>query len=428
MQPTGELSPQPWMTAPPTRRLFEALTAEGGEARFIGGCVRDALLKRPVRDIDIATPQTPEKVMQLMTAAGIKTIPTGLDHGTVTAVCNGVPFEITTLRVDVETDGRRARVAFTDDWEADAARRDFTINTFSCTAEGDVYDYFGGLDDLGHGRVRFVGNARNRIEEDVLRLLRFFRFYATYGQPPADTDALAACRAMAAQLPLLSGERVRVEIFRTLMAPDPADVIRLMQGERVLEHVLPEAGVGKGGVGRLRLMSWLDTRAIKMDSVQAHPVRRLAALLRTDRAGAEDIAARMKMANRQKKRLVLLAEPPAEVGPDVGETALRRALHRHGSAAVTDMALLAWAEELAVTARPPTGRNQAWVGLLEAAAAWTDVAFPVRGRDAIELGMTPSREMGRVLKSVEAWWEDNDYRPDRAACMDKLRELIEAAA
>ncbi|MCP5366522.1 MAG: CCA tRNA nucleotidyltransferase [Hyphomicrobiales bacterium] len=412
------------MTAPPTRRVLDALTADGGEARFIGGCVRDALLKRPIRDIDIATPQTPQTVIALMDRAGIKTVPTGIDHGTVTAVCNGVPFEITTLRVDVETDGRRARVAFTDDWEADAARRDFTINAFSCTADGDVYDFFGGLDDLGQGRVRFVGNARARIEEDVLRLLRFFRFYATYGQPPPDPDALAACRAMAAKLPLLSGERVRVEIFRTLMAPDPADVMGLMRGEQVLDHVLPEAG----DVGRLRLMSWLDTRAVKMDSVAPHPVRRLGALVRTDAAGAEDIAARMKMATRQKRRLVLLAQPPADLDPDMGAPALRRALHRHGAPAVTDMALLAWAGELAVTARPPAGRNQAWIALLEAASAWTDVAFPLRGRDALALGMAPDRRMGQVLKQVEAWWEDEDYAPDRAACLARLADLIGAPA
>ena len=421
LAPTGKLHPQPWMTAPPTRRVLDALTATGGEARFIGGCVRDALLKRPIRDIDIATPLPPETVMDLMTKAGIKVVPTGLSHGTVTAVSNGVPFEITTLRVDVETDGRRAKVAFTDDWVADAARRDFTMNAFSCTTDGDVYDYFGGLEDLGHGRVRFVGNARERIQEDVLRLLRFFRFYATYGQPPADRDALAACRALAERLPLLSGERVRVEIFRTLMAPDPADVMALMQGERVLPHVLPEAGP----VGRLRLMSWLDTRAIKMAHIAAHPVRRLGALLDTDATGAEAVAERLKMANRQRRRLVMLAAPPASVRFDTPPADLRRALHHLGPDAVTDLALLAWAGDLSVEARQPPGRTRAWTDVLEQAAAWTGVSFPLKGRDVMDRGITHGPRIGHLLKAVEAWWEDSDYRPDRAACLAELHRRIE---
>ena len=184
-QPVGKLHPQPWMTAPETRLVLEALAEAGCEVRFIGGCVRDAVLKRPVRDIDLALPLPPDQVINLLRQAGIKVIPTGVDHGTVTAVVSSMHFEITTLRMDVETYGRRAKVAFIDDWSADAARRDFTFNALSCTPDGDIYDYFDGLEDLGHGRVRFVGDARDRIGEDVLRLLRFFRFYAHYGRPPA---------------------------------------------------------------------------------------------------------------------------------------------------------------------------------------------------------------------------------------------------
>ncbi|HYN39631.1 MAG TPA: CCA tRNA nucleotidyltransferase, partial [Rhodospirillales bacterium] len=252
-QPVGRIHPQPWMTALETRAVFDALAADGAEVRFIGGCVRDSVLKRPVRDIDIALAVPPGDVMALLRRASIRVIPTGLDHGTVTAIVGGRPFEITTLRVDVETFGRRARVAFTDDWVADAARRDFTFNALSCTVDGDIYDYFDGLEDLGHGRVRFVGDPSARIGEDVLRLLRFFRFYAHYGRPPPDPAALAACRAWAEKLPTLSGERVRVEIFRTLMAADPADVFELMQAHAVLPHVLPEAN----GVARLKMLSWI---------------------------------------------------------------------------------------------------------------------------------------------------------------------------
>src|SRR5512144_1340575 len=185
-QPVGKIHPQPWMTAPETRAVLEALTRDGAEVRFIGGCVRDAVLKRPVRDIDLALPRPPDYVMKVLRERSIKVVPTGVDHGTVTAVVGPMHFEITSLRMDVETYGRRARVAFTDDWVADAARRDFTFNALSCTPDGDIYDYFDGLEDLGHGRVRFVGNPSERIAEDVLRLLRYFRFYAHYGRPPPD--------------------------------------------------------------------------------------------------------------------------------------------------------------------------------------------------------------------------------------------------
>ncbi|MHA1597391.1 MAG: CCA tRNA nucleotidyltransferase, partial [Alphaproteobacteria bacterium] len=228
--PVGKLEPQPWMTAPQTVAVMTALMADGHEARFVGGCVRDGVLKRPVNDIDIATPETPERVMELMEQAGIKAIPTGIDHGTITVVNPPLHFEVTTLRVDTQSHGRHATVDFTTDWLADARRRDFTINTLSCNIDGDIYDLLGGLDDLGNRWVRFVGVARERIEEDILRLLRYFRFYATFGNPPPDKAALAACRQLAPRLKELSAERVRDELLRILDAPHPADTIVLMNG------------------------------------------------------------------------------------------------------------------------------------------------------------------------------------------------------
>ena len=422
-EPTGKVAPQPWITAPETVAVVEALAAEGAEVRFVGGCVRDAVLQRPVVDIDIATPEPPERVIALLGKAGIKAIPTGIEHGTVTAVIGEARFEITTLRVDVETDGRRAKVAFTDDWTADAARRDFTINTLSCTLAGDIYDPMGGLDDLGRRRVRFVGNAEKRIEEDVLRLLRFFRMYAQYGRPPPDIKALAACRALAPRLSGLSGERVRDEILRILMAPDAADTVVLMRGEGVLEHILPEAG----DVGRLRLLSWLDTSAIKVDSVAPDPLRRLAALLDVDAARAGSVAARLRLSNQQTERLVRVAPPPHDVTPDVDQRSLRRALNRAGADVVRDRVLLAWAGELALTPRRRGERTQAWLDTLAAVDAWTPVEFPLKGRDVIALGVPAGPRVGELLGAVEAWWEDGDYRADHKACLEKLGTLAGGA-
>jgi poly(A) polymerase len=408
------------MQAPETQAVIAALTSGGAEARFVGGCVRDAVAQRPVVDIDIATHEPPERVMQRLAAAGVQAVPTGIEHGTVTAVIGERHFEITTLRIDVDTDGRRARVAFTDDWVADAARRDFTINTLSCTPEGDIYDPFDGLPDLAHGRVRFVGNAHERIKEDGLRLLRFFRFYATYGRPPPDMDALAACRALAPMLDNLSGERVREETLRILLAPEPAEVVTLMRGERVLERMLPEAG----DIGRLRALAWLETRAVRIDSVKPDAIRRLAALIKTDRAGAERVATRLRLSNRDTDRLALLSEPPFAVAPEVDARARRRALRHQGSDACRDFALIAWAGEVALSAHLPPGRNEAWAELIGEIDAWRPIPFPLKGRDALALGLPAGPRVGELLARVEAWWEDGDYRADRAACLEKLKALI----
>ena len=407
------------MSAPQTTAVVDALTAGGAEVRFVGGCVRDALCGRPVHDIDIATTAAPERVVELLESAGLGVVPTGLDHGTVTAVSDGRPFEITTLRVDVETDGRRARVAFVDDWLADATRRDFTINALSSTLDGDVYDPFQGIDDLSRGLVRFVGIARERIEEDLLRLLRYFRFFAHYGRPPPDTAALAACRALAPELPRLSGERVRDEILRILAAPEPADVIVLMRGERVLEHVLPEAG----DAGRLRMMSWLEGRALKLPSVSPDPLRRLAALLESDATGAAAVAARLRLSNAETTRLTALAEGPGAFTDGLGEDDLRRALRKLGPELVRDLVLLDWAAVVAVNPRQPSTRTRAWTDILEAAEAWTPIDFPLKGRDALALGIPAGPEVGRLLSATEAWWDAGGCRDDRDACLAKLKAL-----
>jgi poly(A) polymerase len=425
MQPTADrLAPQPWMTAPETRAVVAALTADGTEVRFVGGCVRDALLGRPVKDVDIATPDRPQRVMELLARAGIRAIPTGIEHGTVTAVVGRTPFEITTLRRDVETYGRRAKVAFTDDWTADAARRDFTINALSCTPDGRLYDPFGGLADLRAGRVRFVGDPEARIREDVLRLLRFFRFYAHYGAAPPDPAALAACRALAPLLPGLSGERVRDEILKLLLAPEPASVVELMRDQGVLRQILPEAT----NPARLRALVTLEGVTPARLVVGADALRRLAALLEDSAEAAAAVAARLRLSNAERDRLVGMIEAAPAVSPDLDPQARRRLLYRLGADRVRDAALLAWAGAVAAgerADRPGATRQEveAWIGLLETAATWVRPVFPLKGQDVLKLGLEPGPEVGRLLAETEAWWIERDFAPDRAACLARLRDL-----
>ena len=360
-----------------------------------------------------------KRVVELLEAAGIRAVPTGFEHGTITAVIGKAHFEITTLRLDLATDGRRAKVAYTDSWVADAARRDFTINALSCTPHGDVYDPFGGLADLGEGVVRFVGVPRERIEEDYLRLLRYFRFYASYGEPPPDGEALAACRQMAAGIAGLSAERVRSELFRILLAPDCADTLDLMRGEKILPHVV----AGADDIGRLRMLSWLESSAIRMESVTPDPLRRLAAVLVTDAAGAAAIAERLKLSKRDRERLVAMVSMSVDVTPSAGGARLRAALYRHKAYRVRDWLLLTWAGEMAFEPRREPGRNRHWIELLEITDSWTPPRFPLKGGDAKKLGVGDGPKVGELLAAVEDWWIAGDFTADRAGCLQKLERL-----
>jgi poly(A) polymerase len=411
MTPAGTIPLPAVMTAPATRRVFAAVTADGAQVRFVGGCVRDALLGRKVKDIDIATDAAPERVMRLLEAAGIRAIPTGIDHGTVTAVIERAHYEITTLRHDVETYGRHAKVAFTDDWMADASRRDFTMNALFCALDGTLFDPFGGMADALAGRVRFVGEPRARITEDVLRLLRFFRFQAHYGRTAPDPAALSACMALAPLLPRLSGERVQGEFLRLLRADDPVPVLRLMVERSIMAHLLPDA---------VRLDRLAGLIALERDPVlcpeDGDPLRRLAALLPDERAVGLRVAERLRLSNEETERLALLAAPKRPVDGAYDPKSLRRALYVMGRDAVRDLLLLATAE----------GRLSA-DGLKTALAladGWEPMNFPIQGRDVLSFGQRPGPQIGRLLKEVERWWEDRDYRPTRQQCLEELRRRL----
>ena len=407
------------MQAVSTRAVIAALTAKGAEVRFVGGCVRDAVLRRQIRDIDIATHDPPEQVMLLLEEAGIRAIPTGIAHGTVTAVIGKEHFEITTLRSDVETFGRHARVAFTDDWTIDAARRDFTINAMFCRPDGMIFDPFDGLNDLGAGRVRFVGNAMQRINEDVLRLLRYFRFHAHYGRPPADIDALAACRAQAHKLSGLSGERLCGEVMKLLQAPDPAGILLLMQGQQVLPHLLPEAQ----DFGRLRVLAFLETRGLVRPGIGIDALRRLASVLTADAAQAAAVAQRLKLSNAMTDRLIALAAPGQLPDAAMDDRAIRRLLHRVGAPCFRDLVLLAWARRKATGDRMPAAESARWIDLLDQADDWRAKQLPVHGQDLIALGIPRGPRIGLLLANMEQWWEDGDYSANRDEALARLRVL-----
>jgi poly(A) polymerase len=341
-------------------------------------------------------------VIELLEQAGIRVVPTGLKHGTVTAIVPPLHFEITTLRHDVETYGRHARVAYTEDWAADAARRDFTMNALFLAPDGAVYDYVGGLVDLDARCVRFVGDAETRIREDVLRLLRFYRFHAHYGAGPADASARAACRALAHLVPNLSAERVRQEVLKLLAAPDPVPTLELMREDGVLPVVLPEAD-------GLEVLAGLVAVEPSPDSI-----RRLAALL-PDAAAALRTALRLKLANAMRDRLTALLAPAEPVALAADAAARRRALHRLGAERYRDLVLLRAAA---------AGDRTRHSALLAEAAAWTPRAFPLKGRDVAGLGIAPGPAIGRALKEVERWWEAGGYEADRDACLAKLREVL----
>ncbi len=404
MDKAGTIDIQPWMTAKETTTVMAALATDGEPARFVGGCIRDAILGHPVGDIDIATPAPPETVIARLAAAGVKTVPTGIDHGTVTAIVGAEHFEITTLRRDIETFGRHARVAFTDDWAVDAERRDFTMNALFCDADGTIYDPAGGLADLQAGRVRFVGDAAARIEEDALRLLRFFRFHVWYGRSTPDEDALAACRAMADRVASLSAERVWSELRRILLAPDPAAALDLMAENGVLHHVLPEARPR----ARLAALCQLEDR-LGLDS---DAIRRLAAVVDVTPDDAAGLARRLRLSRKDGARVAAIMVHAEALNSAMDARASRRTLYKIGADLFRDVALIGWAGDGVA----------AWADLWRVGEDGPMPVFPLKGADALALGVAKGPAVGRVLRRVEEWWIGEDFDPDRSACLGRLRK------
>ncbi len=384
-----------WRERAGLRHLLDVIGAAEGDTRYVGGCVRDTLLGLPVSDIDLATRLAPEQVLDRLKEAGIKAVPTGLAHGTVTAVLHGRPVEITTLRRDVTTDGRRATVAFTEDWRADAARRDFTINALSaCPMDGTVFDYFGGLADLDARRVRFIGDPLERIAEDHLRILRFFRFHARFGTGGPDPAGLAACTARANDLMALSRERVADELLKLLAVADPLPTVVIMFDAGLFRPVLPEIA----GTERLARLLAAEAEA----EIAGDPLRRLAALLPPDAAAAASVASRLRLSNKAVRRLELAADPALD-DPQV-------LAWRIGTEGATDRLLLA---------------GQA----AEAAAlqGWDPPRLPLSGRHLIAMGLPPGPLVARTLHALAEDWARGGFAQDQESVESLARAHVDQA-
>jgi len=391
------IDPKHWRRRRGMAKLLKALGSHEGLTRYVGGAVRDGLLGLPVSDVDLATRLKPEDVVERLQAAGIKAVPTGFEHGTVTAVSDGHPYEVTTLRRDVETFGRRAAVAYTDDWSEDAARRDFTINALMADPEsGEIFDYFGGLDDLEKRHVRFIGDPYERIAEDHLRILRFFRFHARFGAGEPDRPALDACAERANDLMALSRERIADELLKLLWVEDPCPTVRVMVEHGILKPVIPE--IEEGAVRSLAKLVAAESKA----GVAPDPLRRLASLLPRDPEAAGTVATRLKLSNRARRRISCAASP--EIADDPRETA-----YRHGVDCAVDRLLLA--------GRP---------GEAGEIAGWTPPRLPVGGGALIRRGLAEGPVVSRTLRRIEERWIASGFAAGEA--LDAIvAEEIEAS-
>jgi poly(A) polymerase len=403
----GPLDPSrlTWKENPAVRAVMIALGAREGLARFVGGCVRNSVMGLPITDIDIATVHPPQETIRLLGAAGISAKPTGIAHGTITAVIEGRPFEITTLRRDIETDGRHAVVAFTQDWSEDAARRDFTMNALFMNLDGEVLDPVGGRQDAKDGRVRFVGEPDRRIQEDALRILRFFRFQAQYGNHPLDPAGLVASRRNAALQTKLSGERIRAELLKLLGAPGAGPVVRAMVTGEILTPLFPTSM----NIDDLDRLIILENRHCdgKTDAI-----RRIAVLFGDCDPAFID---RLKFSNAQRDRLLAISRD--RLGPTAPTDDLKASIYKVGASRFTDAILVTAARD----ALGPAAVDAA----LDLARTWIPPRFPLRGADIVKLGLAPGERVGRILAEIETLWISDGMRGDHEICLSWARQASE---
>jgi len=407
-----------WLAKDDLQRLLAALSQGDEEARLAGGAVRNALLGEAVSDIDIATTTVPEETERRAQAAGFRTVPTGKEHGTITVIAGGEAYEVTTLRADVATDGRHASVAFGKDWKADAERRDFTINALYATAAGEVIDLVGGLADLETRTLRFIGDAEARIREDYLRILRFFRFFAWYGNGRPDPEGLRACARLKDGMVRLSAERVWAELKKLLAAPDPSRALLWMRQTGVLSLVLPESE--KWGIDAVHAL----VAAGRDLGWQPDPLLRLEAIVPADPARMAALASRLKLSKAEAARLAAWAMT-GPIAPSTGEAALAKIAYRGDRQAVDDRLRLGLAAARAKAGEDSGALAEAggYLRLLRFLEGWEKPVFPVKGSDLAALGMASGPRMGEALSKLEAEWVDGGFRAGRDALLARAEEL-----
>ncbi|MCV9961318.1 CCA tRNA nucleotidyltransferase [Pararhizobium sp. BT-229] len=408
-----------WFSAPALTRVFDLLNADGGEVRVVGGAVRNSLMGLAVADIDMATTLLPEEVVARAKRAGIKSVPTGIEHGTVTLVVDGVPYEVTTLRRDVETDGRRAEVAFGTDWQVDAERRDLTINALYADAKGEVIDLVGGLPDIEKRNIRFIGKAAERVAEDYLRVLRFFRFFAHYGSGRPDADGLRACAQARSKLSGLSAERVWSELKKLLSAKDPGRALLWMRQAGVLTEILPESE--KWGIDAIPAL----VVAEQAFGWEPDPLLRLAAIIPPDAERLDAMSKRLRLSKSEAAYFSTWAKTP-RLPAVIADTAFDRLLYRHGAngfAASLKLALASSRQksENDPSQMPETARLQR---LLSRAEKWQKPVFPLTGADVLAAGIPAGPRVGEILGELEEKWVDGNFNADRATLVARLQSMV----
>ena len=388
------LSRPDWLNENAINSVMQVIDDGENYSRFVGGCVRNSILNLPVSDIDIATRHRPETVIKLLSKSGIDVRPTGLKYGTVSAFLDGEVFEITSLRRDLKTDGRHAEISFTDSWEEDAARRDFTMNSIFMDMNGKIFDPLGGYQDAVDGRVRFVGNASERIQEDFLRILRFFRFQSYYGRTEIDVEGLQACKKFAKELARLSGERVRNELFKIILSSDAPLIMDTMEKNHILMEILP---------GKIRCSEF--KQLIDIEGVKASRIRRLAVLLNMSTV---TVVNRLKLSNKMAKRLIFLSETVLKNQHAPEE--IKKLIYKIGPNTLLDLLTV------------KTALNPEYHKMREITYSlvdkWVVPKFPIRGSDILNLGIEAGVVVGNILTATEAWWICGEFQADKLECLN----------
>lgn len=410
-QPPLSIPIQKWMKKKSTRKVIEALTRKGGPVRFVGGCVRDTLVGKIEPDnIDIATPLKPDEVLHLLEDQGLTAIPTGLEHGTITAVVDHEVFEITTLRADLRTDGRHAIVEYTDSWEVDAHRRDFTMNSIYCDLEGNLYNPVGGIEDLHNNKIHFIGAPETRIQEDILRILRYFRFQATFNTSDVDSAALDACTKLAPKLQHLSGERICSELFKWLAAENPVPSLAASQSCGVLKNILTFSP----SHATLEILQTLVTYEQQCDDTD--PARRLY-VLASDKTKIQKVAHRLKLPKATTARLEQMGSFTNLISMGLSEHDTQKIVYLNGKQPFIDGLLV-------TSASFPEKKPPDWVKLHQIATAWIPPKCPITGEDVLARGVPQGPLIGKLVSEVEKWWLEGNFKASRGATLDQLTNLV----